>query len=317
MFRTLLAAVGTAALVAVPVATPASASVDEPFAAPTGVLFGVAGDATVEASSDRTFSMHRVYETMGRNLIDGKVKDDAAKGRRTVLSVKANVPWAQIAAGRYDGELVREAQQIKAFGKPILIGFHHEPEDDLARFGTPADFAAAFRRFVTVYREQGVTNAEYAWIMMTWNFRKGGPAVQYYPGDDYVDYVATDGYNSAGCRSGAPNPAKSKSFAGIFQGAYDFAVTHNKMFVAAEYGSVEFPSVPGLKAQWILDSAVTAKTWPSLKGMAYFNHGVDAVSVCKWSLDSSTTALQAFLDNAKDPFFNNVPKPTGTGGAAG
>ena len=55
---------------------------------------------------------------------------------------------ATIASGAEDAAIIARADAIKAFGYPMYLAFHHEPEDDLATFGTPADYAAAFRHIV-------------------------------------------------------------------------------------------------------------------------------------------------------------------------
>ena len=54
-------------------------------------------------------------------------------------------------------------------------------------------------------RAQDVPNVSYVWQMTAYGFvRKGaGNAINYYPGDNYVDYVAADAYNWGGCVSGS------------------------------------------------------------------------------------------------------------------
>lgn len=302
----ILAGLATAAALAVPFAAGGASAVSSSAVPESGALFGVAGDMGVQATSKRTFSLHRVYEHMGRNVINHKVRDDAAKGRTTVLSLYSNARWPQIAAGARDKELVREAKQLKAFGKPIIVAFHHEPEND-ERYGRPSDYVAAFRRFVTVYRQQGASNVSFAWVVMSWNFRPGGPATKFYPGDDYVDFIAPDGYNSSGCRVGPAKPKRFHTFQQVFQRTYDFTVAHNKMMIVAEYGSVEYPTAPGLKAKFFEGIPATAKQWPALKGLLYFNHGIGGSSKCHWSVDTSGSSVAAFVKVANDPYFHNMP----------
>ena len=107
------------------------------------------------------------------------------------------IPWSSIADGSQDAWIIRRADAFKAFGSPIYFAFHHKPENDLSRFGSAQDYAAAFRHIVDVFRAEGVTNVAFVWNMMGWSFdsRSGVDVNAFYPGDDYVDFIAGDGYN--------------------------------------------------------------------------------------------------------------------------
>jgi beta-mannanase len=61
---------------------------------------------------------------------------------------------------------------------------------------TPADFVAAWRRVVDIFREVGAANVSFAWIPVvypdhpvTW---VDSDIAAYYPGDSYVDWVGAD-----------------------------------------------------------------------------------------------------------------------------
>jgi hypothetical protein len=119
-----------------------------------------------------------------------------------------------------------------------------------------------------------------------------------------VDFVAADAYNWYGVQ----NNADWRSFAQVFATTRAFAVAHNKPWIAAEYGSEEDPQQPGRKAQWIRDVLPTVKQWPELAAVMYF----DSIKEGHWATDSSTAALNAFADLAKDRYFNG-----GGGGGGG
>ena len=153
------------------------------------------------------------------------------KAQRTNGAV---VPWSTIASGAEDAAIAARADAVKAFGYPIYLTFHHEPEDDLATWGTPAEFAAAFSHIVTVFRSRGVTNVAFVWTMMSWTFepRSGRDPNPYYPGDAYVDLIGSDGYNWYPGKVGAP----WESFQQIFQTTNDFALAHAKPWMVVETG---------------------------------------------------------------------------------
>src|SRR5262249_25444265 len=145
-------------------------------------------------------------------------------------------------------------------GVPVYVGFFHEPEDDTGTgsggWGTTTDYQKAWQHIRHLFDADGVTNATWTWVLMAWHFDLGD-AGTWYPGDDVIDVVASDGYNWAGCRTdqggtGNANPSANwKSFQQVFQASVDFAVLHNKPFIATEIGTAEDPTRPTRKGDWI------------------------------------------------------------------
>ena len=80
------------------------------------------------------------------------------------------IAWRTIASGTQVAAIAARADAIAAFGEPVYLTFHHEPEDDLATWGTPAEYAAAFRRVVEIFRARGVDNVAFVRTMMAWTF---------------------------------------------------------------------------------------------------------------------------------------------------
>ncbi len=264
-----------------------------------------------ESKVGRKLTIDHQYYNWDAKLPTAQQKWDVDNGRIPFVNWNAGkgggsvVRWSAIANGSQDAWIQQRADAFKAFGSPIYLTFHHEPENDLSRFGTPADFAAAFRHIVTVFRSRNVTNVAFVWTMMAWTFnpRSGRDAMSYYPGDSYVDFVGADGYSWYPARSGDP----WTSFHDIFTDTNSFAIAHGKPWMVVEYGCLEDPAVPGRKAQWFRDSLTTAKTWPSLKALLYFDVNK---SPYNWVTDSTTSSMSGYRQIALDPYLN----PTGTGG---
>ena len=108
-----------------------------------------------------------------------------------------NLSLAAIAAGRFDGYLRSYAQQVRAFGEPVIIGFAHEMNGYWYPWGfghaSPRAWIAAWRHVVTLFRQQGADNV--TWL---WTANVMGPGIpsprRWWPGAAYVTWVGIDGY---------------------------------------------------------------------------------------------------------------------------
>lgn len=230
-------------------------------------------------------------------------------GRTVFLSIRARrvngdrIRWAAIADAKPGSALFKEmiawATNIKKFGAPVYVIFHHEPEFEIgAANGSSGDFVRAWRRLHTLFKNQGVTNASWLWTLTAQSFDPTtGPAANlWYPGDAYVDYVGADGYNWYSCRTGRLG-GNWVSFEQIFDPVRRWAAAHGKAFFAPEWGSQEDPGQAGRKADWLAETLLTLQKpeWNSLRGVLYFHSEDPEVSnPCEWWVDSSVASLRAF-----------------------
>jgi hypothetical protein len=318
--RILSALALSVAIVAVP-----APSIAQPVSLPTsGTLFGAyvqPGSHTgpdrrsaleaFESQVGRTMSLERVYyfwdetwptadDAWTRDA--GRVPYISWNARRTD---KTTARWADIAAGTYDPVILARAADLIAFGGPVIFSFQHEPEND-PDAGTAAEFVAAFRHVRDVFQLAGVTNVTYAWTMMAWSFRTGS-APAYYPGDDAVDVIASDGYNWYSCPRGSD---PWRSFTEVFAPFHTFGQQHHKQMIIAEWGGREDPLLPGRKATWIDETSTQLKLWPDIVGVMYY----DADKGCARWVDSSASALASFRAMGADPYFNPPPAIAVTSG---
>ena len=132
-----------------------------------------------------------------------------------------------------------------------------------------------------------------------------------YPGDNYVDWVASSAYNWN----------KSNAWCGLHPGWCTFAeaVTNGryapayspigveasfrgkKPYLVAESGSVEDPSTPGRKGQWMTAMGNYAKTYmPGLYALVYLDV---TLSNANWSLATSTSSMNGYKSFANMPYF--------------
>ena len=89
---------------------------------------------------------------------------------------------------RHDEELGTKDQSVD---RHIYLIFNHEPESQANDpMGSSADFIAAWRRFVQVFRAEGTRNVTWTWTMTDWAFETSDEraASNWYP-DDVVDAI--------------------------------------------------------------------------------------------------------------------------------
>jgi uncharacterized repeat protein (TIGR01451 family) len=293
----------------------------EPAAGPielpsSGAWFGAYVAADGHTGPDRRTSELNFEAMAGRKMITDRqyyewgdqfpfADDDWTRdqGRTPILSWNSGLPgggyarWADIAAGVYDAEIDARAQAIKDFRAPIFFAFHHEPKTSLTA-GTPAEFIAAWRHIHDRFEADGVTNVTWVLILMAQTYLNGKGDL-FYPGDDYVDLVAADGFNWYKC-NGHLGPWRSPEE--IFDPFHDFAIAHGKPMMIAEWGTGEDPADPNAKAQWLRDGLATFRQWPEVKVVSYYN-SAPTKSCARW-IDTSAASVQAFAEIGADPYFN-------------
>jgi beta-mannanase len=204
------------------------------------------------------------------------------------------VSWADIAAGKQDAAIITAAKQLKALGTPVMLAFQHEPENDTnGTTDTAASYVGAWRRVVTVFRSEGVSNVSFVWIMMASTFSSTGAANAFYPGDSYIDWVAADGYNWAYNQPGQP----WRSFQDTFTNFYAWGSAHPKPLMVGETGTMDDPSDPTRKGQWLSNIPAALKTWPKIKAVVYFD-------ASGWRYDYTTLDLTGFQTLAASSYLH-------------
>jgi mannan endo-1,4-beta-mannosidase len=112
----------------------------------------------------------------------------------------AGVSLAAIAGGHYDSYLREYASEVIAYGGAVILSFGHEMNGDWYSWGngstSPAEFVAAWRHIVTVFRGENVLNVSWLWTVNI--ISKPGGAIpspaKWWPGPSYVTWVGIDGY---------------------------------------------------------------------------------------------------------------------------
>jgi hypothetical protein len=272
-------------------------------------------------------------QLVGRRwIIDNRFYDDATEfvNDRTKWDVANNVtplitwmpygngdPLVEYIQGKHDAWVHAEAQKAKALGVQIFMRWGHEMDGNWYPWagyvngeggdggadvdgGVPSTgygkYVDAWRHVHDIFVAEGATNVLWVWCPLVndvpatpWNHW-----TDYYPGDDYVDWVGIDAYNwgsSSSC-------CVWQSFAALLTGSPYQDYSSKKPIMLPETASAE---VGGNKAQWITDMHHDLMTeFRDIRAVVWF----DINKETDWRINSSPSALAAYQAMALDPYFN-------------
>jgi beta-mannanase len=209
---------------------------------------------------------------------------------------------ARIAAGDFDPYIRRAAREAAAYGQPFLLRFAHEMNGTWYQWGaipgnSPEAFVAMWRHVVSIFREEGALNVRWVWAPNVYSPGSAArPFAPYYPGDEWVDYVALDGYNW-----GTAGPSGWKSFAQVFGPSYAAltALTSKPMMISETASS----SSGGDKAAWIREILTVLPTqMPRVRALVWF----DREKETDWQIDSDPASALAFRELAASRLFSGT-----------
>jgi beta-mannanase len=215
---------------------------------------------------------------------------------------------ASILSGRHDAYIESWARGMAAYGKPVLLRFAHEMHDHhdypwaIDKLGNTApDYIAAWRHVRDLFEKHGATNVVWVWSPNT--LGESSPAIHLdvyrslYPGDEYVDWVGLNIYNTGPHLNWLAPPWRSLSAALAAPYAAMSALT-DKPLVLGEVASAE---AGGDKGAWIRDGLgpTLVTQFPRVRAVVWF----DVVKEEAWTVTSSGGAYTAFIDSVRQNHF--------------
>jgi hypothetical protein len=207
-------------------------------------------------------------------------------GKAKVLRVFLNPgdPFPKAVAGvthfvTYKGaaDHAMRAKQAKAYGQPVYLGFHHEPEGPGGADYSPTQYKAEWTKLGNALKAENATNVKTLWVMMAISYGSG-TAASYYPGDALVDVVGGDGYDFCGCRpkdggnSYAKPGSSHRSPSQIFGKMVEFSNAHNKKVAFMEIGTPQVKGNPDGQLPQITDFITYIDAQKNCVGATYFQH---------------------------------------------
>jgi hypothetical protein len=214
---------------------------------------------------------------------------------------------AAVAKGDYDFYIDAWAAEAARFAKPFLLRFAHEMNDPYRypwgpQNNTKEEYIAAWRHVVDRFRRAGATNVVWVWSPHVayeyWDL--------YYPGPEYVDWVAT------GVLNFGPIAQWSRwwTFAEIFGQKYRRLASFGKPIMIAELGSL---AVGGDRNAWYEDAIESiARDYPAVRAALFF-HARDDQTVTYQKVDwtiASDSSLSAAVRRSLASSGLACPRPT-------
>jgi len=225
--------------------------------------------------------------------------------------------------GSLDDVIRETARVMKAFGHEFFMRYCWEMDGSRKQGEVkgPEKFVAAWRRMHGIFQEEGATNVIWVWTPNAAGFKdKRGytddqpPAPYFYPGDEYVDWIASDGYNWGVSKRNQGD--RWRHVIEIFDEFMVFARQHPKPIMIGEYGAQEQRDDPAAKPHWFrvahetfMDIPRTAEcpwcgVYSDVAAIVYFD--VDYGKHGDWRIMSSPESLAAYEMAAMDPWFRQA-----------
>ena len=200
-----------------------------------------------------------------------------------------------VARGDYDFYIDAWAAEAAQFKQPFFVRFAHEMNDPYRypwgpQNNTKEEYISAWRHVVDRFRRAGATNVLWVWSPHVayeyWDL--------YYPGDAYVDWVAT------GVLNFGPIEQWSRwwSAAEIFGSKYERLASFAKPVMIAEFGSL---AVGGDRAAWYRDALASLPVkYPAVRALVFFQTRDDQTVTYQrvdWSFTSDSLVTEAVRES--------------------
>jgi len=224
---------------------------------------------------------------------DPVLAQDAARGQTSLVNWEPfGVDFQDIVDGEHDALITAQAEGAARLDRPVLLDLAAEMNEEEGWGGHDPDlYVAAWRHVHEIFSEHAAGQVEWVWAPNNTDSEGAPAAVEYYPGEDYVDWTGIDGYNWGTSESGFT----WQSFEEVFGDMYDVLAELGKPIIIGETASGE---VGGSKVEWIADVVPTLESrFPEIRAVVWF----DVEKERDWRIHSSDEAFAAFRDLAHDP----------------
>jgi hypothetical protein len=209
----------------------------------------------------------------------------------TLLLSWAGTDTLTITSGRDDAMIRKRAEALAELNRPVLLRWRWEMNRPnlAAQIHSGPDYVAAWRHIHDIFTEVGADDVGWVWCPLS-AAQADSDYGSYYPGDQYVDWICSDGYSNSA----------ADSFDDVFKPFLGWAATIDKPVLIGEFGRTQ--GAAGSRAAWLLAARRSIERTPQIKGVLYFEspQGVSG----NYSLIDEPDAIAAMRAWANDPYFN-------------
>lgn len=244
--------------------------------------------ARTDQATGITANVITLYYPVGAAIDQQTLIDLCEEHRLPILDLGSNgESLSRIASGAEDGYFGNLAQMLGSLQVPVGIDFDHEFNGTWYPWGyghvAPAQFIAAWRHVVTLFRGYGATNVTWIWNPSVTMTRTTPDLRAWYPGDRYVNWVGLDGYLFS----------STETYASVF----DYTIDQVRRFTRHPLIIVETGANPAAgQARAITSLFQGVASTPGMLGLVYFDY--DKTSVHNWYINGNPPALRAFQAGA-------------------
>jgi len=260
----------------------------------------------------RPYSAILVYVTWGGSLPTLLINEARTNGTAVQVSWE---PSNGLAAVNDDAYVRGMARNLKNFGGPIFLRFGGEMNGDWTRWGQqPELYKQKFQLIANIMRQEAPN------VAMVWspNFVPYENINQYYPGDQWVDWVGIDGYADYYFVGNPANDNQSWTWTKFNQGHKSNPMTKFKQ-IYDTYSPRKPIMISETGVAWanrnpyqVIDSwaANTLQTvygnipllYPRIKAVYYFNSGISA-DFSSYNVSENSTMTAAYSRAISSPYY--------------
>ena len=198
---------------------------------------------------------------------------------------------SNVANGVYDIYITQWAQAAAAWGHPFFLRFAHEmngnwyPWCSGVNGNTSAQYMQMWQHVHDIFESVGATNVTWVWCVNV-PFNGSASITNLYPGDNYVDWIALDGYNRLA------NPWQDFSVIAGSTVTQLVSIAPGKPIMVAETGCNQ--SNNGSKNQWFLDALTNyVPSQSRIKAWVYFN-STNTTDGNDWRINVPASAISGY-----------------------
>lgn len=230
------------------------------------------------------------YSTFSMPFASAFAWQAAQKGTQVLVQWQPRGTTNQaVAAGQDDAYITTFAQAVKELNYQVIISYGQEMNGNWYPWGdmpgnTPAQYIAAYKHVWNIFQQQGVRNVTWLWDPNV-TYTGASPMHEWYPGDQYVDWVGLDGYFGNA----------SDTFESLFGLSIDTlrAFTFKPLLIAES-------GVTGAQGAAQLQGLFSGASLEGVLGIVYFDESQSGDPMHQdWRLENNPANMAAFKSAAQ------------------